>query len=92
MYKCHDCDKTLKVKNKEILGGFQLVYEYNNKKITAFKCSACYKEDPSLKNFQKCEVYSRVVGYLRPVQEFNVGKRAEYKDKKVYNLHKSRKP
>ena len=26
----------------------------------------------------KCEVYSRVVGYLRPVQNYNPGKREEY--------------
>jgi len=25
-----------------------------------------------------CEVYSRVVGYLRPVQQWNKGKRSEY--------------
>lgn len=26
----------------------------------------------------KCEVYSRVVGYLRPVQGWNKGKKEEY--------------
>ena len=30
------------------------------------------------------EVWSRVVGYLRPVQNFNNGKRAEYDDRKKY--------
>ena len=25
-----------------------------------------------------CEVWSRVVGYLRPVQSYNVGKKEEY--------------
>ena len=28
----------------------------------------------------KCEVYSRVVGYLRPVQQWNPGKQEEWKD------------
>ena len=30
------------------------------------------------------EVYSRVVGYLRPVNQWNVGKRAEFKDRKPF--------
>lgn len=32
----------------------------------------------------KTEVYSRVVGYLRPVQNFNKGKKEEYKLRKKY--------
>jgi len=35
---------------------------------------------------QPCEVYSRVVGYLRPVQQWNDGKRAEYFDRKVFKV------
>ena len=31
-----------------------------------------------------CEVYSRIVGYLRPVQNWNDGKRQEFKDRQVY--------
>jgi hypothetical protein len=30
---------------------------------------------------QPCEVYSRVVGYLRPVAQFNKGKQAEWNDR-----------
>lgn len=26
-----------------------------------------------------CEVYTRVIGYLRPVSEFNLGKKEEFK-------------
>ncbi|MBI4117763.1 MAG: hypothetical protein HY453_01635 [Parcubacteria group bacterium] len=37
---------------------------------------------------QKCEVYSRVVGYLRPVQQWNDGKQAEYEDRKEYCTEK----
>jgi ribonucleoside-triphosphate reductase len=33
---------------------------------------------------QKTEVYSRVVGYYRPVQQWNPGKRAEFSDRKPY--------
>ncbi|MFW6265049.1 MAG: anaerobic ribonucleoside-triphosphate reductase [Bacillota bacterium] len=32
----------------------------------------------------KCEVYSRVVGYLSPVSEWNKGKKAEWEDRKAY--------
>jgi len=32
-----------------------------------------------------CEVYSRVVGYLRPVSQWNRGKKAEYHDRKTFD-------
>lgn len=37
------------------------------------------------KKRQKCEVYSRVVGYLRPVSQWNDAKQAEFCDRKEYN-------
>jgi len=33
---------------------------------------------------QKTEVYSRIVGYLRPVEQWNDGKREEFVDRKMY--------
>ena len=42
-----------------------------------FTCPKCREEQP-------CEVYSRVVGYLRPVQQWNKGKKAEYAKRKEY--------
>ena len=38
---------------------------------------------------QKTEVYSRITGYYRPVQNWNDGKAQEYKDRKVYNIGRS---
>jgi ribonucleoside-triphosphate reductase len=35
---------------------------------------------------QKAEVYSRVVGYLRPVRQWNDGKQAEYRKRKTFHL------
>ena len=32
----------------------------------------------------KCEIYSRVCGYMAPVSEWNTGKKSEYKDRKEY--------
>ena len=40
-------------------------------------CSICH---------QKTEVYSRVVGYLRPVKQWNVGKQSEYSDRKFFKV------
>jgi len=37
---------------------------------------------------QSCEVYSRIVGYLRPIQQWNEGKAQEYKDRKTFKLKK----
>lgn len=31
-----------------------------------------------------CEVYSRIVGYIRPVQQWNKGKKKEFKDRKEF--------
>lgn len=33
-----------------------------------------------------CEVYSRIVGYLRPTRQWNVGKRQEWADRQVYDV------
>ena len=35
------------------------------------------------------EVYSRITGYYRPVQNFNDGKAQEFKDRKVYDIFNS---
>ena len=37
----------------------------------------------------KTEVYSRITGYYRPIQNWNDGKAQEYKDRKVYNIGRS---
>ena len=35
---------------------------------------------------QPCEVWSRVVGYLRPVSHWNPGKQSEYGERKNYDV------
>src|SRR3989344_1729683 len=42
-----------------------------------FTCPQCAISQP-------CEVYSRIVGYLRPVGQWNLGKQQEFKDRKEY--------
>jgi len=39
----------------------------------------------------ECEVYSRVVGYLRPMNQWNPGKQQEFKDRKPFELPKNKK-
>jgi len=41
---------------------------------------------------QETEVYSRVVGYLRPVRQWNEGKLAEYGNRKVFKMPLQRPP
>ncbi|MBE5971971.1 MAG: ribonucleoside triphosphate reductase [Lachnoclostridium sp.] len=38
---------------------------------------------------EKAEVYSRITGYYRPVQNWNDGKTQEYKERKVYDMKSS---
>ena len=35
---------------------------------------------------KKMEIYSRTVGYLRPVEQWNMGKQQEFKDRKKFKL------
>ena len=43
-------------------------------------CPECEKEGETT----VCEVYSRVVGYLRPVNQWNKGKQREFSDRKTF--------
>lgn len=36
-----------------------------------------------------CEVYSRIVGYLRPVRDWNQGKQQEFSERKTYDMHQA---
>ncbi len=45
-----------------------------------FECPICHKS---------AEVYSRITGYYRPVQNWNDGKAQEYKDRKLYDISSS---
>jgi len=40
------------------------------------------------KKIKRCvvEVYARVTGFMRPVQNWNPGKKVEQKDRKMYDL------
>jgi ribonucleoside-triphosphate reductase len=42
-------------------------------------CPDCHDE---------CEIYSRVVGFYRPVSQWNKGKKSEFGDRKTFSLNK----
>jgi ribonucleoside-triphosphate reductase len=44
-----------------------------------FLCPKCTIQQP-------CEVYTRIVGYLRPVSQFNFGKQQEFKERKEFKI------
>jgi len=46
-----------------------------------FECPKCTIKQP-------CEVYSRIVGYLRPVVQWNTGKQQEFKERKEFKIEK----
>ena len=38
-------------------------------------------------NRTRCEIWSRVVGYLRPINKWNSGKEAEFKDRIMFKTN-----
>lgn len=36
----------------------------------------------------KCEIFSRSMGFIRPVSNFNIGKYAEYMERKMFKEDK----
>lgn len=83
---CYDCGKELAINNNEIENGVCLVYDNAGEKINILKCNECYAKNPALTNFRECEVYSRVVGYIRPVQQWHKGKGQEYRERKEFSM------
>lgn len=89
---CHDCGKPVEVKatiNEEgtikIEGG--AVYKIRQGLLEDelyFKCDECFRKDKILRNFRKTEVYSRAIGYLRPVNQWNAGKKEEFTMRNVF--------
>lgn len=49
-----------------------------------YYCPDCKKGMMGCK--AKTEVYSRVVGFYRPVSQWNNGKQEEFKERKTYNI------
>lgn len=84
--KCNDCSKEIEIKKDKLINAVGLVYESDGEKVSIYKCSECYDKNKELQNFRPCEVYSRIVGYLRPVSQWNKGKQEEFSVRKVYEI------
>jgi len=71
-----------------ILDGQRIELTPQNKKIL----SQIKELEEELENVKgtECEVYSRVVGYFRPVKQWNEGKQAEFYDREEFDLSKSK--
>ena len=76
---CFDCG--CKVEKGSIL-----VYEDNGEELFVAKCDDCFSKNEGISDYKKCEVYSRIVGYLRPVNQWNDGKKQEYSERKEYKV------
>lgn len=83
---CHDCGQKMEIEGEDIKNGVFLTYENEDEKIKVFKCNECFNKNKALTNFQPCEVYSRVVGYIRPVQQWHKGKKQEYGERKEFGM------
>jgi len=62
-----------------------LLKKENKMERTAVKEQTMSKEVLKVKRVPT-EIYSRVVGYFRPVSNWNEGKRAEFADRKEFKL------
>ncbi len=82
-HTCHDCGNVLNSGDEFVR--FEGALEGSD----AIKCRECFNENPVLKNFQACDVYSRVVGFHTPVRRWNNGKAAEWNDRKTYEVNGS---
>ncbi len=58
---------------------FSICHDHGYIKGEVQKCPTCNRQT---------EIYSRVVGYLRPISDWNKGKQEEYKDRKTYAIGK----
>lgn len=83
---CHDCGVEIAINGELIENGVGLTYENKGEKINVLKCNDCYAKNKSLNNYQKCEVYSRVVGYIRPVEQWHKGKKQEFSERKEFAM------
>ena len=89
-HDCHDCGKETTVRAANIDGEIIIqggaIYKPESDPRFFLKCEKCYEKDSVLRRYRKCEVYSRIVGYLRPVQNWNDGKQAEFKKRKMMKI------
>lgn len=90
---CHDCGTKVCVvcfmnDSDDVVAEGGAIY---NPKLSMdphifLKCDSCFNTDKTLRKFMSCEVYSRVVGYLRPINQWNKGKKEEFEMRKEFKV------
>lgn len=87
--KCHDCGAPTEVVVRveddgelKVWGGAVIETEADG---TFVKCEKCFEAKDWLTEYHPVETYSRIVGYLRPIQQWNPGKKAEFDQRKDFN-------
>lgn len=84
--KCHDCGKTFGLRFG--VTDDELVIQGGAIYFTTYgifcKCDDCHQNNPELRRFVPCQVYSRIVGYMRPLNDWNVGKVVEFNRRKMF--------
>lgn len=96
-YYCHDCKAPVRVRatrdgeSAAVLepmdgaaGYYPQINDTERQREYFVKCAKCFRKEPQLTYYNPTEVYTRVVGYYRPVSAFNRGKKAEHRDRKYY--------
>jgi len=93
--KCHDCGCDIVVEvdveeSGEASIGGGAIYAPNvgpsDEAQIFLKCTSCFEKDNVLRNYRPTEVFSRVVGYLRPLQNWNKGKKEEFKMRRNFKV------
>lgn len=88
--ECIDCRSSVIVKathdgeDTTIEGGavFHPPGDWHSPTEYLFKCDGCFEKNPVFS--PRTEVFSRCVGYLRPINNWNPGKKAEWKSRKTF--------
>lgn len=95
--RCHDCKAEISVTagieqgEPYTIGGgaiYQVSPQSPDDAGIYIKCKECFEKDKVLRNWRKTEVFSRVVGYLRPIGQWNKGKKAEWDIRKMVKINK----
>ena len=88
---CHNCSIPVEIKayvteegEMIVEGGAVYKRKIALKDTYFYKCDQCYENDPTLRNWQDCEVWTRVVGYLRPTNQWNEGMKAQFNERKLF--------
>jgi anaerobic ribonucleoside-triphosphate reductase len=84
--RCHDCGKDVVIVVRREYEDISCDGAFYHTIAGDFsKCCDCFDKDEVLRNYQPCEVWSRVCGYLRPNSQYNPGKKEEFKFRKNFN-------